>query len=156
MEPIDFRSKIAEWRTNEGLTQDELDEACGFRSGTVGRLERKLLKMTDEQFIRIVLFTNRDLLWVLAESCGSLYKRLVPLERNLSATLGKPASRDLPADPEFRNGLQDLLSGAQVVLTKVAKASDPRMWLSDLFLRAASTDAVNQRSKRVRKARPAR
>jgi hypothetical protein len=136
------------------MTQEDLDSACGFSPGTVGRLEQQRLKLTEEQFVQIIIATDRDLLWSLAETFGTLYRRLEPLERDQRSILGKPAVlEDLPADAEFQNGLQEMLSGAQVVLTKVARATDQRRWFADLLLRAAGPDAEQRKRKRVRKAR---
>jgi hypothetical protein len=52
---IDFRSRIAQWRRDAEFTQADLDEACGFRSGTVQRLEQKRLLMRDEHLVRILV-----------------------------------------------------------------------------------------------------
>ena len=136
------------------MTQEDLDCACGFSPGTVSRLEQQRLKLTDEQLVQIVISTDRDLLWSLAEIFGAIYRRLEPLERDQRASLGKPAAlTDLPADAEFRKGLQEMLSGAQVVFMKVARATDERRWFADLLLRAAGTEEAQRKRKRVRKAR---
>jgi transcriptional regulator with XRE-family HTH domain len=142
-----FQDRIARWRAEADLTQDELDGECGFRSGTVGRLERKKREMTDEQLIRILIATKRDLLWTLLESCGSLYKRLKPLEEDLRRQQGAELPPTLLEDGEFQNGIANFLSGAQVVLAKVAKASDPKAWATDLLLRAAIKDEKPKRER---------
>jgi transcriptional regulator with XRE-family HTH domain len=154
VDPIDLRTRIPLWRESAGLTQGELDRACRFKRGTVARLEQQRLKLTEEQLIRILICTDRDLLWSLAETFGTLYRRLEQLEGDQRASLGKPAAvEDLPADDEFQNGLQKMLSGAQVVLMKMARASDQRRWFADILLRAAGTDPARRERKRVRKSR---
>ncbi|MEA2558933.1 MAG: hypothetical protein QOH06_437 [Acidobacteriota bacterium] len=137
------------------MTQEELDSACGFSAGTIGRLEQQRLKLTEEHLVQIIIATDRDLLWSLAEIFGALYRRLEPLEREQRANMGRTAAlADLPADAEFQNGLQEMLSGAQVVLMKMARATDQRRWFADLLLRAAGPEAEQRKRKRVRKARP--
>ncbi|HKV13150.1 MAG TPA: helix-turn-helix transcriptional regulator [Thermoanaerobaculia bacterium] len=132
-----LRDKVARWRAEAGLTQEDLDQECGFRPGTVGRLERKKREMSDEELIRILIATKRDLLWTLLESCGSLYKRLKPLEEDLRRRQGVEHPPTFLEDGEFQNGITSFLSGMQVVITKMAKASDPGVWAADLLLRAA-------------------
>jgi transcriptional regulator with XRE-family HTH domain len=154
VDPIDLRTRISLWRESAGLTQGELDRACKFKRGTVARLEQHRLKLTEEQLVRILISTGRDVLWSLAETFGALYRSLEPLERDQRASLGKPAAlEDLPADDEFQNSLQKMLSEAQVVLSKMARASDQRRWFADILLRAAGTDPAQRKRKRVRKAR---
>ena len=151
---IDFRARIAVWREKAELTQEELDEACGFSPGTISRLEQKRAKLTEKQFIQILSATGRDLLWSLAEAFGTAYRHLEPLEREKRASRGKPTAEDLPVDADLQKGLQEMLSGAQVVVMKMVRATDERRWFADLLLRAAGTDEAQRKRKRVRKARP--
>jgi transcriptional regulator with XRE-family HTH domain len=150
----DFRHKISEWRIEENFSQEELDEECGFRAGTVARIEQGKLEMKDEQFVRILRSTGRDLLWVLLEDCGDLYSKLRPLDDKLAHRSGTNSpAQGMWRDTEFETALTGLLSGAQVVLSKVAKASDPKPWVSALLLRAASRASGTPQRKRVRKQR---
>jgi transcriptional regulator with XRE-family HTH domain len=154
MNVSDFQSKIVEWRTAADLSQAGLDEACGFLPGTVGRLERGILKLKEEQLVRIVRWTKRDLLWTLLESCGVLYRSLLPLEEELDRhSKSSFAAQTIWQDEDFKNALAGLLTGAEVVLTKVAKAAEPKPWISDLLLRAADRAALDGQRRRVRKRR---
>jgi hypothetical protein len=138
MDVSEFRVEIAKWRIQAGFTQSELDEKCEFPSGTVGRLEQDKLKMTEDHFLRILICTKQDLVWILLGSCGALLARLQPLEAELSKRFrAGPNSYQPLIDEDFQNGLAELFSGAQVVLTKMARAADPKAWAIDLLLRAA-------------------
>jgi transcriptional regulator with XRE-family HTH domain len=151
MDVSEFQDEIAKWRIEAGFTQPELDEKCKLRRGTVGRLEQKKLKMTEDHFLRILICTKRDLVWTLLESCGSLLARLQPLEAELSKRFrAGPNSYKPLIDEDFQNGLAELLSGAQVVLTKMARAADPKAWAIDLLLRAASQGDADDQPKRHR------
>ncbi|HYX26237.1 MAG TPA: hypothetical protein VFC23_18940 [Thermoanaerobaculia bacterium] len=158
MDVSEFQEEIAKWRIAAGLQQVELDERCEFRRGTVGRLEQRKSRMTEEQFIRILICTKRDLVWTLIESCGSLYARLQPLEAELSKRFRAGLSQNRPLiDEEFQRGLADMLAGAQVVLSKVAKASDPKAWVTDVLLRAAQAhEGAADESPKRRRVRPKR
>lgn len=151
MDVSEFREEIAKWRTAAGFTQVDLDEKCEFPPGTVGRLEQRKSRMTEEQFIRILICTKRDLVWTLLESCGSLYARLRSLEAELSKQFRAGSTPYKPLiDEEFQRGLAEMFSGAQVVLTKVARAADPKVWATDLLLRAASQGSTDDQPKRQR------
>jgi len=158
MEVGEFQEEIAKWRVEAGFTQAELDEKCEFRPGTVGRLEQRKLRMTEDHFLRILICTKQDPLWILLASCGSLYARLRPLEAELSRRFRVGPNQYKPLiDDEFQRGLEEMFSGAQVVLTKVARAADPKAWAIDLLLRAAHQRATDEPPKRhrVRSKRPA-
>src|SRR3954462_9465063 len=104
MDVSQFQDEIAKWRVAAGFTQAELDARCDFKSGMVGRLEQKRVNMTDDQFLRILICTKRDLVWTILESCGSLYARLQPLEVELSRQLrAGPASYKPLIDEDFQN-----------------------------------------------------
>ncbi|MEA2603603.1 MAG: hypothetical protein QOF89_4595 [Acidobacteriota bacterium] len=151
MDVSEFQEEIAKWRIAAGFTQEELDEKCELRPGTVGRLEQKKLKMTEDHFLRILICTKQDPLWILLASCGSLYARLRPLEAELSKRFRVGPNQYKPLiDEDFQRGLKEMFSGAQVVLTKVARAADPKAWAIDLLLRAASQGAADDQPKRHR------
>jgi hypothetical protein len=151
MDVSEFQDEIAKWRIAAGFTQDQLDERCEFPLGTVGRLEQKKTTMTEDHFLRILICTKRDLVWTLIESCGSLYARLQPLEAELSKRFRAGPSQYRPLiDEEFQKSLAAMLAGAQVVLTKVAKASDPKAWITDVLLRAAHEGTTDDPPKRHR------
>jgi transcriptional regulator with XRE-family HTH domain len=149
-----FRDRIRDWRMQAELTQEELDEACGFSPGMVGRLERgEDVKLTDERLAAIIICTERDLLWTLAESFGALFKRLQPLETPLRQRLGKgPPQGPQDEDEELEKALTSMLAGAKVVLRKQAHASDRRALMIDFLLEAAArgTQSVQSGRKRVR------
>ena len=154
MNVSDFKSRIAGWRIEENFSQEELDEECGFRPGTIARIEQGKLEMKDEQLVRILRSVGRDLLWTLVEDCGDLYSKLLPLDEEIARRSGTSSpAQSMWQDTEFESALTGLLSGAQVVLSKVAKASDPKPWVSDLLLRAAGRASGAPRRKRVRKPR---
>ncbi|HEX3531872.1 MAG TPA: helix-turn-helix transcriptional regulator [Thermoanaerobaculia bacterium] len=139
MKVSDFQSKIAEWRLAENLSQQQLDRECGFARGTIARIEQGKLEMKNDQFLRILERTGRDLLATLLEDCGTLFSELLPLSQEIAQSSGTgSAAQSVWHDRELETGLTDLLSGARVVLSKVVKASDQRLWASELLLRAAS------------------
>jgi hypothetical protein len=155
MDVSEFRVEIAKWRIQAGFTQAQLDEQCEFPPGTVGRLEQDKLKMTEDHFLRILICTKQDLVWILLGSCGSLLARLQPLETELSKRFrAGPNSYKPLIDEDFQNGLEELFSGAKVVLTKMARAADPKAWAIDLLLRAAHQGSLgstgDQPKRRVR------
>lgn len=158
MDVREFQDKIAKWRSEAGLKQPELDEACGFLAGTVGRIERGTRKMSEEEFIQILAATKRDLVWTLLESCGALYAQLQPLETDREKRMNEEKSSHFPQeDEELRSGLDDLLAGIQVVLTKIARAADRKRWISDILIQAALPGVRTGSSlpSRVRKPRKA-
>ena len=148
-----FQEHIPRWRTQARLTQSQLDDACGFRPGTVGRIERMKVKITDAQFVSILLATKRDLVWTLLENCGLLYRRLQPLEVKLAEKLG-PSLHARWEDGGLQNALTELFGAARFVIMKIAKATDTRSWITDLFLRVAENESeTGSVRKRVRKQR---
>jgi transcriptional regulator with XRE-family HTH domain len=156
MEASEFQGKISRWRLEAEMSQEDLDKACGFKPGTVGRLEQDKLPLDDERLVRILICTDRDLLSTLAESYGALFKRLQPLEGTLRARFGKPSPPPPPdEDEEFRRGLAAMLSGLEMVLRKVGRVSDRRAMILDLLTEAAARDARSEKParKRIRKPR---
>lgn len=152
MKVNDFRNKIADWRLARNLSQEELDVECGFQLGTVARIEQERLELKNEQFLRILECTGRDLLSTLLEDCGTLFSELLPLVQEISPSSGNDSSvQGAWHDREFETALSGLLSGARVVISKVAKASDQKLWASDLLLRAASQASKAPARKRARK-----
>jgi transcriptional regulator with XRE-family HTH domain len=148
----DFRSKIGGWRLAKNLSQEELDLECGFLPGTVARLEQEKVEMKNDQFLRILGRTGRDLVSTLLEDCGTLFRELLPLAQEISPSSGNDSSaQGIWHDREFESALSGLLSGARVVISKVAKASDQKLWASDLLLRAASQASKAPARKRARK-----
>ncbi|HEY7215372.1 MAG TPA: helix-turn-helix transcriptional regulator [Thermoanaerobaculia bacterium] len=157
MDAAAFRDRIKDWRMQADMSQEALDVACGFHPGTVGRMERGDLKLTDERLVAIILCTERDLLWTLAEGFGALFKRLRPLETSLRQRLGKgPPPRSLDEDEELEKALTSMLAGAKVVLRKQARAADRRALMIDFLLEAAARDAQSVQSGRQRVRGPRR
>jgi len=151
MDAAAFRDRIRDWRMQVDMTQEELDEACGFQPGTVGRLEQGKRKLTDAILVTIIICTERDLLWTLAEGFGALFKRLRPLEAPLRQRFGKePPQRPLDEDEELEKALTSMLAGAKVVLRKQTRASDRRALMIDFLLEAAARDAQSVQSGRKR------
>jgi transcriptional regulator with XRE-family HTH domain len=147
---IDFRSRIAQWRKAAGLTQAQLDEACGFPGGTVQRLEQRRLILKDDQLVLILISTRRNLLWTLCASLGSLYKRLEPLDVQLREERNAPEAPMPPDDdPEYQEDLDRMWSGMQAVAKRLYRAADPRTSIRDFLLRAA-TDVPPGEPKRRR------
>jgi transcriptional regulator with XRE-family HTH domain len=150
----DFRSKIGGWRLAENLSQEELDLDCGFPPGTVARLEQEKVEMKNDQFLRILRRTGRDLVSTLLEDCGTLFSELLPLAQEISPSSGNDSStQGIWHDREFESALSGLLSGARVVISKVAKASDQKVWASELLLRAARQASKAPARRRARKQR---
>lgn len=149
---IDFRSRIAQWRRDAEFTQADLDEACGFRSGTVQRLEQKRLLMRDEHLVRILISTRKNLLWTLCASLGSLYQRLEPLDARLREVMNAPeAPMPTDDDPEYQADLDRMFSGMQAVAKRIYRAADPKTAIRDFLLRAASEAPQGEpRRKRVK------
>jgi transcriptional regulator with XRE-family HTH domain len=148
---IDFRSRIAQWRKAAGLTQAELDEACDFPSGTVQRLEQKRLILKDEHLVLILISTQRNLLWTLCGSLGSLYKRLEPLDVRLREERHAPEALMPDDDPEYQADLDRMFSGMQAVVKKMYRAADPKTSIRDFLIRAAADVPTGEpRRRRVR------
>jgi transcriptional regulator with XRE-family HTH domain len=146
-----FRDRIAGWRLDAGLSQEALDKACGFRSGTVGRLEQRKLALTDEMLVSIVICTDRDLLWSLVEGCGSLFKQLQSLEAPLRQRFARqPPPQPLDQDAEFRLALDAMLSNMEIVFRKQTRATDRRALMIDILSEAAARDVQGDRPKRKR------
>jgi transcriptional regulator with XRE-family HTH domain len=135
---IDFRSMIAYWRKAADFTQAELDEACGFPSGTVQRLEQKRLILKDEQLVLIFIRTNRNLLWTISGVLGALFRQLEPLDARLRAELGVPETPVPDDDPEYQEDLDRMFSAMQSVAKRMYRAADPRTSFRDFLLRAAA------------------
>lgn len=148
-----FRRSIARWRDEADLNQFELDEECDFLPGTVGRLERETLALTDENLAKILICTNRDLLSTFLEEFGSLYRRLRPLDAALREDLGKAAPPQPPdQDEEFERGSASILSGLEIVLRKLVRAGDHRTLLSDALLEFGARNPQGKKPRqRVRK-----
>ncbi|MES1243534.1 MAG: hypothetical protein ABUT39_18135 [Acidobacteriota bacterium] len=143
---------IAQWRKAAGFTQAELDEVCSFSSGTVQRLEQERLLLKDEQLVLILINTDRNLLWTLCGSLGSLYKRLEPIEARLRRERNAPEAPIPPDDdPEYQAELDRMFSGMQAVAKRIYRAADPRISVRDFLLRAATDVAPGEpRRRRVR------
>ena len=69
MKANDFRGKIADWRLARNLSQEELDQECGFQPGTVARIEQEKLEMKNDQFLRILERTGQDLVSTRLADC---------------------------------------------------------------------------------------
>jgi transcriptional regulator with XRE-family HTH domain len=150
-----FRKKIAKWRLDVNMSQAELDEACGFRRGTVGEIELGDLNLTDEKLVSIMICTNRDLLWTLMEDFGSLFKRLQPLEASLRRRLGKePLLLPPDEDEEFERGLASMLAGMEIVYRKQLRISNRRTLLTDALLEAAARVSPRAKPNRKRAEKP--
>jgi transcriptional regulator with XRE-family HTH domain len=146
-----FQERVKQWRIDAGLSQEALDQECGFKSGTIGRIERGTLKLTDDRLVTIVICTKRDLLWTLAETYGSLLKRLQPIEVFLRQQLGKAPPPNPPdKDEEFEQALASMLMGAETVFRKQMRASDPRTLIADVLLEAAARDVRGDEPERRR------
>ena len=136
-----FRDRIARWRLDVKLSQEALDRKCGFREGTVARLEQGKLALTDEKLVRIVIGTGRDLLWTLMEGFGSLFKRLQPLEPSLRQELGKERPpQPLDEDGELQQALGAMLANMEIVLKKQTRAADRRALVLEILSEAAARD----------------
>lgn len=147
---IDFREMIAYWRKAADFTQAELDKACGFPSGTVQRLEQKRLLLKNEQLARILIRTDRDLLWTVSGIVGALYRQLEPLDARLRAELGVPEAPVPDDDPEYQEDLDRMLSAMQSVAKRIYRAADPRTSFRDFLLRAAADFPPEPGRRRVR------
>jgi transcriptional regulator with XRE-family HTH domain len=150
-----FRDRIARWRLDANLSQKKLNQECGFRNGTIGKLEEGERALTDEMLVRIVICTGRDLLWTLLEGCGSLFKRLQPLEPSLRQQLGKERPpQPLDEDGELQRALGAMLANMEIVLKKQTRAADRRALMMDILAEAAARDARSDGPKRKRAAGP--
>jgi len=150
-----FRNKVVKWRLDANMSQDDLDDACGFRLGTVGEIERGDLDLTDEKLVSILICTNRDLLWTLMEDFGSLFMRLQPIEASLRRRLGKePLPLPPDEDEEFERGLRSMLDGAEVVYRRQLRVSNRRTLLTDALREAAARDSPRAEPERRRAKKP--
>jgi transcriptional regulator with XRE-family HTH domain len=150
-----FRDKIARWRLDVKLGQETLDRECGFRKGTVARLEQGKLALTDEKLVRIVICTGRDLLWTLLEGCGSLFQRLQPLELSLRQELGKERRpQPLDQDGELQRALGAMFASLEIVLKKQTRAADRRALMMEILAEAAARDVRLDEPKSKRAAGP--
>lgn len=139
-----FRSDIAAWRLERDFSQTQLDQACGFPEGTVGRIERLKRKVSEEELAKIFIALERDFVWSLLGVCGSVYRKLQPFEAQRGPVRGDPSSKPVMASQrtdDFSKGLGQMLEGIRVVLDHLAKTSDPRAWVIEMMLLASSQES---------------
>lgn len=150
-----FRDRIARWRLDVKLSQGALDRKCGFREGTVARLEQGKLALTDDKLVRIMIGTGRDLMWTLLEGCGSLFKRLQSLEPSLRQELGRERPpQPLDEDGELQRALGAMLANMEIVLKKQTRAADRRALMMEILAEAAARDVRLDEPKNKRAAGP--
>jgi transcriptional regulator with XRE-family HTH domain len=150
-----FRDRIARWRLDVNLSQMALDRECGFREGTIGKLEEGERALTDEMLVRILICTGRDLLWTLVEGCGSLFKRLQPLEPSLRQELGRERPpQPLDEDGELQRALDAMFANMEIVFKKQTRAADRRALMLEILAEAAARDARADGQRRKRAAGP--
>jgi transcriptional regulator with XRE-family HTH domain len=150
-----FRDRIARWRLDVNLSQVALDRECGFREGTIGKLEEGERALTDEMLVRILICTDRDLLWTLVEGCGSLFKRLQPIEPSLRQELGRERPpQPLDEDGELQRALDAMFANMEIVLKKQTRAADRRALMMEILSEAAARDARADGQRRKRAAGP--
>jgi transcriptional regulator with XRE-family HTH domain len=150
-----FRDRIARWRLDVNLSQVALDRECGFRAGTIGKLEEGERALTDEMLVRILICTGRDLLWTLVEGCGSLFKRLQPLEPSLRQELGRERPpQPLDEDGELQRALDVMFANMEIVFKKQTRAADRRALMMEILAEAAARDAQADGQRRKRAAGP--
>jgi transcriptional regulator with XRE-family HTH domain len=150
-----FRDRIARWRLDADRTQDQLDEDCGFLPGTVARLEQGKLALTDERLVRILICTDRDLLWTVAGVCGSFLKRLQSQEAELRQELGrKRPPQSLDQDEDFLQALSTMFASMEIVLKKQTRAADRRALMAEIFAEAAEREARFDEPQRQRASGP--
>ncbi len=150
-----FRDRIARWRLEADRTQEQLDEDCKFLPGTVARLEQGKRALTDEMLVRVLICTNRDLLWTVAGVCGSFLKRLQSHEAELRQELGRGRPpQPLDQDEDFLQALDTMFAGMEIILKKQTRAADRRALMMEILSEAAERDAQADGRKRRRAAGP--
>jgi transcriptional regulator with XRE-family HTH domain len=146
-----FGNRIAAWRLDANLSQEDLDQECRFPAGTVARLEQGKLAMTDDKLVRILICTGRDLLWAVAGLCGSLLKRLQSLEASLRLELGRERPpQPLDQDDDFQTALAVMFTNLEIILKKQTRATDRRALMMDILTEAAARDPHGESPKRKR------
>lgn len=150
-----FRNRIAPWRLAANLSQEALDQKCGFRKGTVGKLEEGKRTLTDEMLVRILICTDRDLLWTVAGVCGSFLQRLQSHEAELRQELGRERPPQLlDQDTDFLTALATMSASMEIVLKKQTRAADRRSLMTEIFAEAAEREARFDKPQRQRAAGP--
>lgn len=157
MDATAFQNQIKTWRLRAGLNQAELDEKCGFKPGTVARLEQGKTSVTDEQLVKIMLLTDQDILWALTEALSITYRRMYTLEQTWRQKLDlKRTPHRLDQDTEYSASVRLWMDNAFTMIQKQQWATDRWTYMHNIFVEMADrvapeADPPRARVKRTKK-----